>query len=281
MNTFKIEKINNSVWVFKNALNETQDIIDHFINNNQWLNWYTHGTMARIPSFKFQFDNFPTNEEWANKKNIAVNKNKIENNYFENKINDLFYETTKLYIEANNINYSNWIYREWNIAKYIENSNSEYTMMHHTDFQRDISYSQGEKIIISAIFYLNDNYEGGDVEFRFLDDNDINIVKGNYSYKPNAGDILVFTSGHPHYHGVKSITKGEKYIIRTYWTYYDTGHPLWNKLKEKYGEETWLQMEEERMLFNRKPENKIKINDIFFWVPFEEYYKKEIENLNL
>jgi len=279
MNQFEVEKIHKTVWVFKNALKENQDVINYLVNNKEWTDWYTFGTMASATFFKYEFNSFPTEIEWANK--IDVNGSNILDNSLENKINNLFYKTTKLYAEENNISLNNWIYRGWNVAKYTEHPDDEYAMMHHTDFQRDIAYEPGEKFGITAVFYLNDNYDGGEVMFRFLDDNDVNIVKEDYIYKPNAGDIVVFMSGHPHYHGVRAVTKGEKYIIRTYWKYNYEGHHLWIKLKEKYGEDIWNKMEKERMSFNRDPKNLTIINNIQFYMPFEDYYKKEISELNL
>lgn len=272
MDEFEIKKIHETVWVFKNALKENTEVLNYFIDNSEWEDWYTFGTMTPFFDFRFEFNDFPTENEWNNV-NDGLN--------IEKTINDLFYKTTQLYIKENNIDFNKWIYRGWNVAKYKENSDNKYIMMHHTDFQRDIAYSEGEKFGITAVFYLNDNYEGGEVEFRFLDDNNVNTIKQDYSYKPSAGDIVVFMSGHPHYHGVRSIKKGEKYIIRTYWRYDYEGHPLWIKLKEKYGEVVWNKMEEERLHFNRDPKNMTIINNIPFWVPFEEYYKEEIKSLDL
>lgn len=276
MNTFEIEKIHQTVWVFKNAIKNPQDFVNYFVNNKEWTDWYTFGTMANGTGFKINFDSFPTEEEWNNKKISQENTGFYNLGNFETEINDLFYTTTKLYIEENQTLFDNWIYQGWNIAKYTEHPEDEYAMQHHTDFQRDIAYAPGEKFGITAVFYLNDNYDGGEVMFRFLDSEDINSVKEDYVYKPNAGDIVVFMSGHPHYHGVKAVTKGEKYIIRTYWRYDYAGHPLWIKLKEKYGQEIWTKMEEDRTKFNRDPKNIKIINNIPFWKSFEEYYSKEL-----
>lgn len=276
MSKFEIEKIHQTVWVFKNAIKNPQDFVNYFVNNKEWTDWYTFGTMANGTGFKINFDNFPTEEEWNNKKISQESTGFYNLGNFETEINDLFYTTTKLYIEENQTLFDNWIYQGWNIAKYTEHPEDEYAMQHHTDFQRDIAYAPGEKFGITAVFYLNDNYDGGEVMFRFLDSEDINSVKEDYVYKPNAGDIVVFMSGHPHYHGVKAVTKGEKYIIRTYWRYDYTGHPLWIKLKEKYGQEIWTKMEEDRTKFNRDPKNIKIINNIPFWKSFEEYYSKEL-----
>lgn len=275
---FNIQKINETVWVFKNAIENPQEWIDYFESKDEWKDWFTFGKTLAGPNFHLNFDTFPALDQWEHGKNEAFSyiSKDLE---IENKVNELFYSTTKEYIQENNINIENWVYKSWNIAKYLPNSDNRYAMVHHTDYQREFSHNPGTKYAVTAVFYLNDNYTGGEVEFRFLDDDDVSIVKEDYSYKPSAGDIVVFLSGHPHYHGVRAIRAGEKYIIRTYWTQEYSGHPLWLKLQEKYGKDIWEQMEQARVEFNRNSENIEHINNIPFWVPFEEYYKKEIEAL--
>lgn len=277
---FDIEKINDTVWVFKKAIKNPQDYVDYFEKTVEWTDWYTFGKHGRGHNFgPSRFETFPTLEEWESQRKIAVHSESDKT--FEKSIDDLFYQATKLYVDANKSSFDNWVYESWNIAKYEPNQENEYVMMHHTDYQREYTHSPGSKFAITAVFYLNDNYTGGEVAFRFLDNDDVSIIKEDYVYKPNAGDIVVFMSGHPHYHGVKSVTEGDKYIIRTYWRYDYSGHPLWLKLQEKYGTDLWAQMEADRVRSTRSSENVTVINNIPFWIDFEEYYKKEIEMLDL
>lgn len=56
---------------------------------------------------------------------------------------------------------------------------------------------------ISSVFYINDNYEGGEINFPNF----------NISYKPNANELLVFPSNFMYVHSVSPITKGTKYCI--------------------------------------------------------------------
>jgi|688.fasta_scaffold00107_106 hypothetical protein len=279
---FDIEKIQDTVWVFKKAIKNPESFIKYFEENKKWKDWYTLGRSANGTLFSTSFDTFPTEEEWKRKKHESPHNDFKSPGYYENKINDLFYNTTRLYVEENNLVFDNWIYNGWGIAKYIPDpqDNTEYAMFHHTDFQRELAYNPGSKFAITVVFYLNDNYDGGDVMFRFLDDNDMSIIKEDYSYKPQAGDIVVFMSGHPHYHGVKKVSNGEKYIIRAYWKYDYLGHPLWLKLQEKYGEDVWRQLEKERLRFSRNTDNIKMINNVQFWIEFEEYYKKELGSLD-
>jgi hypothetical protein len=281
--SFEIQKIHDTVWVFKNAIKDSDQFVDYFENNREWKDWYTFGKMTvGSDNEDAKFQDFPSQEEWDNAFNQNL-KSPGEDGYFENHIDNLFYEATKLYVEENSQSFDNWLYRPWNVAKYIPNleHHAEYAMMHHTDFQREFSYNPGSKFGVTCVAYLNDNYTGGDVMFRFLDENDRSVIKEDYSYKPQAGDIVIFMSGHPHYHGVRAVTEGEKYIIRMYWMYEYQGHPLWLALKEKYGEDIWNQMEDARLKYNRNEENVTIVNNIPFWEPFEEYYSKEIESISL
>jgi hypothetical protein len=93
--------------------------------------------------------------------------------------------------------------------------------------------------------YLNDDYEGGDIEYRIIDkhynhlriegetmiDTDTGEVVPGFNYKPRAGDIIIFPSKLPYYHGVKKVTKGQKLFLRTFWMYNpETPEPIVEEL---------------------------------------------------
>jgi hypothetical protein len=59
------------------------------------------------------------------------------------------------------------------------------------------------KPYISLVFYLNDNYEGGEIKFP----------NQNISLKPKAGSIVIFPSTDPYYHDARPATNGTKYMI--------------------------------------------------------------------
>jgi hypothetical protein len=60
----------------------------------------------------------------------------------------------------------------------------------------------------SAIYYINDLYEGGEIYFPRLD----------WSYKPKANTLLVFPSNDKFVHGVTKVTKGERYTFAIWYT---------------------------------------------------------------
>lgn len=60
---------------------------------------------------------------------------------------------------------------------------------------------------ISAVGFLNDNYQGGELSFDLL----------NFVYEPVAGDIVVFPSNFVHLHASLPVTSGTKYSVVCWW----------------------------------------------------------------
>ena len=57
---------------------------------------------------------------------------------------------------------------------------------------------------VSAVIYINDDYEGGDLKFPRLD---------NLVYKPRVGDIAVFPSNYIYEHASLPMESGTKYCV--------------------------------------------------------------------
>jgi hypothetical protein len=56
---------------------------------------------------------------------------------------------------------------------------------------------------ISTVYYLNDNYTGGEINFpRF-----------NITFKPKANQMIVFPSTYVYNHSVSPVTEGERYAV--------------------------------------------------------------------
>jgi len=58
----------------------------------------------------------------------------------------------------------------------------------------------------STVFYLNDDYEGGEIEFPSF----------NVKYKPEAGDLIMFPSSYAYRHKVNPVTSGVRYSIASW-----------------------------------------------------------------
>lgn len=66
---------------------------------------------------------------------------------------------------------------------------------------------------VSVSAYLNDGYEGGEIEFKHF----------GISHKPSAGDVVVFSSSHTYMHRVKPVLSGTRYAVVNWYRY--SGYP--------------------------------------------------------
>ena len=134
----------------------------------------------------------------------------------------------------------------------IDTLKNKMTMQYHTDFIISQKDMPGEKFHTTCTFYINDNYNGGDIEF---------YVDGKFvNHKPSAGDLLVFPSGEPFYHGVKTIPDGNKFFIRNFVMFDYDGSKEWLSNQKRYGAYRWSKQEIERIA-NDDPRNMIYIRD--------------------
>jgi predicted 2-oxoglutarate/Fe(II)-dependent dioxygenase YbiX len=72
-------------------------------------------------------------------------------------------------------------------------------------FERD----NGERSFYTVLFFLNDDFEGGETRFRVRDGEGVKTV----AVKPMTGQVLVFR--HELLHEGAPVTAGRKYILRT------------------------------------------------------------------
>jgi hypothetical protein len=69
---------------------------------------------------------------------------------------------------------------------------------------------------MSSVMYLNDEYDGGELWFPYLD----------LEFKPEYGDIVLFPSTYIFAHAAKPVTSGVKYSAVTMFDYNDRNHDL-------------------------------------------------------
>ena len=74
------------------------------------------------------------------------------------------------------------------------------------EYKRHYDGGTGIGRAISALVYLNDDYEGGEIEFPFF----------NVKIKPQAGMMLLFPSNYAYTHIAHPITNGTKYALVTW-----------------------------------------------------------------
>jgi hypothetical protein len=237
-----------------------------------WSQWSRFGEYIN-PIFKNYNDNLKL--EHVEKIKTLTEKQEEHKQVLLEILNN-FLTATKDYIAKNNVKFDKnkiisdikdqngnpvkeWEYTGPSIARYKTNIEDPLAMTYHTDYIREPIVSPGYKFVITALTYFNDNYEGGEIDF---------IANGEaYMYKPEAGDIVIFPSGHPellmsensiYLHGVMPATQNSKYLSRMYWTKYSSGAPEWFENEEKFGKAKWQEMQEEIMQkFRDENPNKI------------------------
>jgi hypothetical protein len=126
------------------------------------------------------------------------------------------------------------------------------TMQYHTDHITSQKDMPGDKFFLTCTMYINDDYDGGDIEF-YIDGQLIN-------HKPAAGDILVFPSTQPYFHGVKTINTNEKFFVRNFIMTPHNGTEEWLANQRKYGAYRWAKTEAERIDYEDK-RNMLYFND--------------------
>lgn len=68
---------------------------------------------------------------------------------------------------------------------------------------------------VSAVVYINDDYEGGEIQFPRLD---------GYVHKPKVGDIAIFPSNYIYEHASLPMKKGTKYCVVVMTDINELGH---------------------------------------------------------
>ncbi|CAB5218128.1 Oxoglutarate/iron-dependent dioxygenase [uncultured Caudovirales phage] len=256
-------KIDDKIYVYQNMFND-QYFIECFNYITElkdlWKKWHIFGEQLNFPFVKttpessfqaMQYEDF--------KKDIKFDSESDEKiKYFYNYIEDVFYATTKEYFKNPGIKQPDGLkkfHHTPSLMKYVPNLDFDVlTMRHHVDFQQELIGVPSDKFLLTCNMYLNDNYKGGEVSFKVFKNNlnESNDDFDHYLYTPKMGDVVVFPSNAPYYHGVRPTINGVKYFVRSFYMYEDPGSQEWHANKEKYGEETWLQMEKLRQEEERK-----------------------------
>jgi hypothetical protein len=120
---------------------------------------------------------------------------------FSNKvINDVSSEVSKRYVKdvrpfyyayGNRLNNSD--------AHILDYSKDDFFRIHHDHYAESLNFSR----LLTVCVYLNEDYEGGYLEFP--------SIGKTFGFK--TGDVIVFPSNWMYYHGVTPIISGNRYTI--------------------------------------------------------------------
>jgi len=190
------EKIEEGIYLYKNVLPESKQIIkeiEECIQLNM-LSW--------IPSLVKTDSTDSINKMVRDTDSISIPYlGKIDENFVNSteslfkSLNNAFYEAFDLcekdYMSMFGIS-SVW-HDSWQILKYGVGQFFTNHIDDHTNYHRRIS----------TVFYMNDDYKGGE----------INFPRYNLSIKPKANDLLIFPSFYTYNHSVNPVTEGTRYAV--------------------------------------------------------------------
>ena len=239
INNLNVEEIYPNIFVYHDMLSDPQKTYNVLLNSekenledgyfSKWTDWSVFGTYTK-DSNKENVDNLKNKEKFLLEKSISdeiyLSYSKAINHYFK-KTNIKIPENASL--------------TDNSYCKYADSINvlkNNMTMQYHTDYIISEKDMPGPKFHTTCTFYINDDYNGGEIEF-YVDNNFI-------TYKPKAGDILIFPSTEPYWHGVKTINSGNKFFIRSFIMFPFDGTEEWLKNQKEHGAYRWAQLEIDR-----------------------------------
>jgi hypothetical protein len=114
---------------------------------------------------------------------------------------DLLADTNKKY----------WIdFFRYDVSMHNKLKDSELFMEYHVDEFPIPGEIKNTRHVATVNFYLNDDYEGG--EICVYD----SVSNNSYMYKPLPGDAVIMPSTEPFYHGVRHFDKADRYFLRAF-----------------------------------------------------------------
>lgn len=205
-----------------------------------WAPWYNYGVRSIWGSPKENTD--PESKQAIGYKILHDAVVKAHNDYVDNHVKTGIwtYEIDDWNLgdkEEDSMCMSNF-----EILRHKKNLETQYTIGVHTDWHNHRIDEPGPKQLLTYTIYINDNYEGGEVDF--IDENDKHLI----AYKPKRGDVTVFPSGRPYWHGARAVTSDEsKFFIRTFAVHRLTPNKRWIDGLRIWGPTVFLDSENRRL----------------------------------
>lgn len=204
------EILEEKVYYYTNVIDDPQKLVDAIESSasGEWGEWaacsgqhYVYGTDKTI-SFS----------EGSNEKN----------DYIYNTLQKAFDEVARDYAASQGIKEEPKLFPVYPIKKYEAGT----FMGAHFDQQEG-----DERLKVSFVMYLNDDYEGGEISFTIASPEGVlthpspqpdfskAIKDKNYTFavKPKAGSMIVFPPSPPYHHTAHLVKSGYKYMVPQHW----------------------------------------------------------------
>ncbi len=204
------EILEEKVYYYTDVIEDPKKLVDAIENDNkdQWGEWAACSGQHYV---------------YGTDKNISLTDTTDEKNtYIYSTLQKAFDDVARDYAKAQGITDEPKLFPVYPIKKYEAGT----FMGAHFDQQEG-----DERLKVSFVMYLNDNYEGGEISFTIASPGGIlkearppadfsEAEKGvNYTFavKPKAGSVIVFPPSPPYHHTAHLVKSGEKIMIPQHW----------------------------------------------------------------
>jgi hypothetical protein len=203
------EILEEKVYYYTNVIEDPKKLVEAIENDNKdpWGEWmacsgqeYVYGTDKSISEAD------PSDEK---------------NTYIYETLKKAFDDVARDYAAAHGITDEPKLFPMYPIKKYMAGT----FMGAHFDQQEG-----DDRLKVSFVMYLNDDYEGGEISFTIRDpkgpiqgptpNSDFaNADPSAYDFfvKPSAGSIIVFPPSPPYHHTAHLVKSGEKIMVPQHW----------------------------------------------------------------
>jgi len=195
------EILEEKVYYYTDVIDDPKKLVDAIENDNKdpWGEWMACSGQHYV---------------YGTDKTIAPSEG---NDYIYKTLEKAFDDVARDYAKAQGITDEPKLFPQYPIKKYQPGT----FMGAHFDQQEG-----DERLKVSFVMYLNDNYEGGEISFTISSpegvlknaspnpDFAIAEKEKNYTFaiKPKAGSIIVFPPSPPYHHTAHLVKSGEKII---------------------------------------------------------------------
>jgi hypothetical protein len=204
------EILEEKVYYYTDVIEDPKALVDaiEIDNSNKWGEWAACSGQHYV---------------YGTDKNIAFSDTTDEkNNYIYSILQKAFDDVARDYAKNTGITEEPKLFPVYPIKKYSAGT----FMGAHFDQQEG-----DDRLKVSFVMYLNDDYEGGEISFTIASPEGIlkqsspepDFEKaqknGNYTFavKPKAGSIIVFPPSPPYHHTAHLVKSGFKYMIPQHW----------------------------------------------------------------
>ena len=201
--------LEEKVYYYTKVIDDPKKLVDAIESNNasEWGEWAACSGQHYV---------------YGTDKSISLSDEKDESNdYIYSTLQKAFDDVARDYAKSQGITDEPKLFPMYPIKKYQAGT----FMGAHFDQQEG-----DERLKVSFVMYLNDDYEGGEISFTIKDpkgpiqgttpDSDFakaNPSDYNFAVKPEAGSIIVFPPSAPYHHTAHLVKNGYKYMVPQHW----------------------------------------------------------------